>query len=303
MYVTHPSEVEQPRASRKQNSGEGGGARRRPEAISGKRGNERVPVSGRRLPSGKGGQRGREGADQLASGVPASTVGGESGQARATPSSSQAGVGVAPAVTARGSPLRSSWGPPRPTSAGQVSGKHPAGGVRQGVRAGSSQSPREASAPGPRPPPRRESVTGPRPDSPHCLERSRRRPRPQEDGGNRRGQGRVRRKRRQGGGFNAPQLALQVLPSGLGGKLPGPPGEASSNEACASPNQRSCQGEEAGKREGRRTENSGDLTSTAREPTTTSAKKLLPSRRRAAVTDERRRAPSQMSGWPAPALC
>ena len=139
------------------------------------------------------------------------------------------------------------------------SGRHPAGGAPRGVRASSSQSLRGASAPGLRLPPCRQGVTRPRPDSPHCLERAGRRPRLEEDGRNRRGEGRVGRKGRQRGGLIAPQLAFQVLPSSLSGELPGPPGKASSNEACTSPGQRSCQGENAGQCEDHRAKDSGDL--------------------------------------------
>ena len=56
------------------------------------------------------------------------------------------------------------------------------------------------------------------------------------------------------------QLGCQVLPSGLGRELPGPPSKPCCYEACSSPGQWDCQGKKAGQREGCRAQGSGNLT-------------------------------------------
>ena len=55
------------------------------------------------------------------------------------------------------------------------------------------------------------------------------------------------------------QLGCQVLPSGLGRELPGPPSKSCCHEACSSPSLWDCQGEKAGQREGCRAQGSGNL--------------------------------------------
>ena len=186
MFVTHPSEVEQPRASRKQNSGgKGVGACRRPGATSGKRRARRRPGA----TSGKGKVSGeREKGSRLAPGVHASTIGGkERNWARASPSPGRASAGTASAITVRGVPLGAVLGAPPAYKCKPFPNTAPSERRTAGVRASGSQASEGASAPGLRLPPCRQSVAGPRPHSPHCLERLRRRPRPQEDGRDRRG--------------------------------------------------------------------------------------------------------------------
>ena len=56
------------------------------------------------------------------------------------------------------------------------------------------------------------------------------------------------------------QPGCQVLPSGLGRELPGPPSKPCCYEACSSPSQWDCQGKKAGQREGCRAQGSGNLT-------------------------------------------
>ena len=102
MYVTHPSEVEQPRACKKKTPGEAGGPVGGRGATSGEGGGkERGPVGGQRPPAGKGASEGRGRGGQLASGTPASAPRGKRGLARAAPSPGQARAGVLLATTAR----------------------------------------------------------------------------------------------------------------------------------------------------------------------------------------------------------